>query len=283
MNALAERGREYERSLDVRAAIQCFEEAVKMYPTDLWCLCMAAKQWSDLTFYHDVKTIRERMLVNMKAIEYAERAIEAHPESPGGYLGMCISKGRLGLFVDNKTKVKLAKEAQEAAHLAIQYGPDNDVAHHLMGRWHHEMSKLNVVVRTIVRLMYGTSLQPGTKEEALESYKRAVELAPERLIHRVEAGRVMLELGQLEDGRAMLESALECQIEDINAWQTQFDAQMLLAQLDRKPWTHPSLVPPGFPASNEGPPAALSTAALLGVPETTLTDHDSTTTTTNLK
>lgn len=262
---LAARGMEYERSLDVRAAVQCFEEAVKLSPGDLVCLCMAAKQWSDLTFYHDVATDRERQVVNLKALEYAERAISHHPDSPGGYLGACISKGRLGLFMDNRTKVKLAKEAREAAQTAINLGPDNDIAHHLMGRWHYEMSKLNVVVRTIVRVMYGTELQPGTKEDALKSYNKAIELAPERLVHKVEAGRVLLELGQKEDAKKILEAALECDVEDINAWQTRFDAEMLLAQINRRPWVRPSLVPPGIATS--GTPAALSTSALLGLSE----------------
>lgn len=36
-------------------------------------LSMAAKCWSDLTFYYDVRSDRERQLVNLKAIEYAEK------------------------------------------------------------------------------------------------------------------------------------------------------------------------------------------------------------------
>lgn len=260
---LAAKGLDYERSLDVRAAVQCFEEAVKLNPTDLLCLCMAAKQWSDLTFYHDVETERERQVVNLKALEYAERAAELHPSSPGGHMAICVAKGRLGLFMDNKTKVRLAKEAQEAAQLAIEVGPDNDVAHHLMGRWHYEMSKLNVVVRTIVRVMYGTQLSSGSKEEALKSYKKAIELAPDRLIHFVEAGRVLAELGLKDEAKVYLEAALEKNIEDINAWQTRFDAEEILSDINNRPWTRPSLVPPNVPTNISGTP--LTTAALLGV------------------
>mgnify|MGYP001981294302 CR=1 FL=1 len=93
---------------------------------------------------------------------------------------MCVAKGRLALFTDNKTKVKLAKEAHEAAHKAVEFGPENDIAWHVTGRWHAEMAKLNVVVRTIVKVMYGTSLESGSKEDALRAYKRAIELAPEK-------------------------------------------------------------------------------------------------------
>lgn len=56
------------------------------------------------------------------------------PTSALGHVAQCVSKGRLALFVDNRTKVRLAKEAQEAARLAIKVDPYYDVAHHLMGR-----------------------------------------------------------------------------------------------------------------------------------------------------
>lgn len=46
------------------------------------------------------------------------------------------------------------------------------------------MAQINVVLRTLVRIMYGTALAPGTRQDALASFKRAAELAPERLIHR---------------------------------------------------------------------------------------------------
>jgi tetratricopeptide (TPR) repeat protein len=199
--------------------------------------------------------------VNLKALEYADRAIAQHPDQAGGYLSACISKGRLALFCDNRTKVRLAKEAQDAAATALRLGPDNDLAHHLMGRWHYEMSKLNVVVRTVVRVMYGTSLTPGTREEALAAYRRAVELAPHRLVHHVEAGRIALELGHSKAARDSLEAALQCEVEDINAWHTRMDAEMLLAQIDKRPWKQPSLVPPGIRSAT---PASLSTMALLG-------------------
>ncbi|KAL4442989.1 hypothetical protein ABPG77_008480 [Micractinium sp. CCAP 211/92] len=270
--ALAARGHEYERNLDVRAAVQCFEEACKLVPDSAAYLSMAAKCWSDLTFYYDVRSDRERQLVNLKAIEYAEKCIEAAPHLVYGHVAMCISKGRLALFTDNKTKVRLAKEAQQCAYAAIKCDPSDDVAHHLMGRWHYEMAQINVVLRTLVRIMYGTALAPGTRQDALASFKRAAELAPERLIHRVEAGRVHLELGQVDEGVAELETALALGVEDINAWHTRMDAEKLLAQVRRQPWKQPSLVPPHAVAAEQraaaaagagAPAASISTSALL--------------------
>jgi hypothetical protein len=81
-------------------------------------------------------------------------------------------------------QVKLAKEAREQAVIALRKEPQSDLAHHLMGRWHWEMANLNGIVRTLIRLMYGTDLAPGTHLEALNHYRRAAELNPQRLVHR---------------------------------------------------------------------------------------------------
>lgn len=78
------------------------------------------------------------------------------------HIAACTSMGRLALLSDNKTKVKLAHDAREEAVTALALEPSNDLAHHLMGRWHFEMANLNVVVRTLVRVMYGTALASGT-------------------------------------------------------------------------------------------------------------------------
>ena len=46
------------------------------------------------------------------------------------------------------------------------------------------MAQLNVVVRTLIRLAFGTALPPGSHQDALQSYRKATQLCPERLIHR---------------------------------------------------------------------------------------------------
>ena len=89
------------------------------------------------------------------------QAIELDGSIALPHIAACTSMGRLALLSDNKTKVRLAHDAREEAVIALALEPGNDLAHHLMGRWHYEMANLNVVVRTLVRVMYGTSLAPG--------------------------------------------------------------------------------------------------------------------------
>ena len=60
------------------------------------------------------------------------------------------------------------------------------------------------MMRTLIRVMYGTALEPGSHLEAAAAYQRAVDLAPQRLVHHVELGRVLLHLRQPREAHAHL-------------------------------------------------------------------------------
>jgi hypothetical protein len=49
------------------------QEVNRLAPGDVGYLALLAKHWSDLTFYYDVATDKERQLVNLKALEYAQK------------------------------------------------------------------------------------------------------------------------------------------------------------------------------------------------------------------
>ena len=65
--------------------------------------------------------------------------------------------------------------------------------------------QINFMVRTLIRIMYGAALEHGSHAEAAAAYQRAVDLAPGRLVHRVELGRVLLQLRQPQQAYAQLQ------------------------------------------------------------------------------
>ncbi|KAF8059979.1 RMDN1 [Scenedesmus sp. PABB004] len=227
------RGIAAEAQMDLRGALACYTNAVTLAPGDAELLCRLAKQWSDLT-YEEGASVEQIQEVNAKAVEYAERAITLAPKSAGGYMASCVSRGRLALLSDNKTKVRLAKEAQEAARTALAMEPGNDLAHHLMGRWHYEMAQINFVVRQLIRLVYGAALAPGRFEDALSEFSAAVSLNPNKLIHRVELGRTHLRLGHRREAYEQLVASTRLPVEDVNAKLQLEDAQLLLDKLRKE-------------------------------------------------
>lgn len=237
---IIEQGLAAEHALDMRKAIVCFEEVTRQLPKSAHYRSILSKQWTDCT-YLDVSPAQEQLSddsrrhFNITALEHAKQAIELDDTLALPHIAACTSMGRLALLSDNKTKVRLAHDARAEAVTALALEPSNDLAHHLMGRWHSEMANLNVVVRTLVRVMYGTALAPGSHHDALESYQTAVSLAPARLIHRVELGRTLDRLGRKEQARRELEAALDLDVEDINAYLQRQDALALLRRMPAAP------------------------------------------------
>lgn len=115
----------------------------------------------------------------------------ADPRFSLAHSAECICKGRLACFERNPThSLPYAKAAQEAAFEALERNELDDLAHHLIGRWNVGMLGLNFIVRPIVRAVFGANHEPASWEWAERSYKRALQLRPDRLIHKVELARV---------------------------------------------------------------------------------------------
>lgn len=231
MHAKAE---ELQRQCDPHAAIAYLEEAVKLNPKSVELLVLLSKQWSDCSFLDDWPA-NERVPANQKAQHYSKQAIDTEPKNAMGYVASCMSKGRLAYWSkDNKQKIHLAKEAQDEVCQALTLDPKNDLAHHLMGRWHFEMAQLNFVVRGLVRVLYGTNFMAGSVAEALESYRTAAALRPDRLVHHVEVGRMHSKLGNDAEAVAALQTALSLPIEDLNSRINKEEAAKMLATAKRR-------------------------------------------------
>ncbi|GFH32576.1 uncharacterized protein HaLaN_31817 [Haematococcus lacustris] len=80
------------------------------------------------------------------------------------------------------------------------------------------------MVRALVRLLYGTTLMQGSYAEALEHYKTASTLAPRTLVHRVEYGRTLHKMGQVQNATHELHRALALDVEDLNGHLQQFSS-----------------------------------------------------------
>ncbi|KAJ9512715.1 hypothetical protein QJQ45_019007 [Haematococcus lacustris] len=228
---LYEAARACERQLDPLGAASLLEQAVAADPRQSEWLSLAAKQWSDAT-YLDSANQQQAVEYNLRAIELAHRSAALSPGAAHAYIARCVSRGRLAVHCgDNKLKAQLAREAADDAHKALELEPNNDYAHHLMGRWHYEMAGLNGMVRALVRLLYGTTLMQGSYAEALEHYKTASTLAPRTLVHRVEYGRTLHKVGQVQNATHELHRALTLDVEDLNGHLQAEDAKDLLRRI----------------------------------------------------
>lgn len=190
--------------MDLEGAIAALEHASELQPENVTYLSMLSKQYTDMSFAPGISTERAR-IYNEKALEVAEKIVILRPKDPAGHIARGVIKGRLAYFSDNRTKIELAKEAEESVRAALDLDKDCDLGHHLMGRFQYEMAGLNLFCRAFVRVVYGTSLSPGSYHQALEAFAKAHSLRPDRVIHKVLLGKTYIKLGHKEQALESLQ------------------------------------------------------------------------------
>lgn len=171
----------------------------------------------------------ERRELYVQALEEAERAVELLPEHSNAHLTKAVAAGRAALVSGTRQKVDLSRTVREYADKAIARDSTNDLAYHVRGRWHHEVASLGFFSRNIVRLVYG-GLPDASLQQAEADFRQAIELE-DRVVHRYELGRVLLERGKKAEARTHLQKAIEMPYGDVTDPKYKKKARALLARM----------------------------------------------------
>ena len=237
---LCREGRRLNETCDSAGAVAAFRGAVALAPDDPDLLVCLSKSLSDQVFQEDVfHNHALARALSKEAAEISERAIALRPAHAEAHLSLGAALGRLSMWSDNREKVELSRAIKERCEEAIRLDPSSDLAMHVLGRYEHQMAMLGRIVRLLVRAVYGGSLSPGTLENAEALFRRAIAVAPERLIHRVELGKLLLDVNRPDEALVELRLAVTLPREDINSEHERRDAVRLL----RKYWNVEAEVP----------------------------------------
>ncbi|MEO7600279.1 MAG: hypothetical protein ABIV50_15200 [Opitutus sp.] len=195
-----------EAQFDSRRALDCFLRADAAHPNNGYILQKISRQYSDLTV--DTTDVAEKKRLCIAALDYGRRAVDLQPDNAVNVLSLAICYGKLGLYSDTRTKIEYSRLVRQYAERALSLNPDYDYAHHVLGRWHYEVSSLGPATRLIVKVIYG-GFPPASTSAAVRHLERAVELSPNLPSHRVELGFALLADGQKDAARASFKQALE--------------------------------------------------------------------------
>ena len=143
----------------------------------------------------------------VESMAYAKRAIEADPQSSEAHLAAAIAYGVMTDFVDDRTKMEYSKFIKDEAEKAIELDPKNDYAYLVLARWNFEMTQLNPILKGMAELLYG-QMPSASQEKALEDFQKAIEIAPNKMIHHFSYGEALAKLGRKEEARAEYQKVL---------------------------------------------------------------------------
>jgi tetratricopeptide (TPR) repeat protein len=203
--ALVGKGDALDRQLRTREALAAYLDAEKLNAKDADLLRKIAKQYAELMPDSSSKTERRRL--GEQALDYAQRAVAAEPRAAKVQLSLAICYGRLAPLLENRTKIEYSRLVKEHVEKALKLDPSDDYAWHVLGAWNYELANLNPVLRGLAGLIYGT-LPAASNERAVECFRQAIEIAPQRVSHHVELGRTYAAMGRGDLARAALERGL---------------------------------------------------------------------------
>jgi tetratricopeptide (TPR) repeat protein len=186
-------------------AITILKEAEKGDPKNVEVLYRISRVESDLV--DDLSDGANQKPYALESLAYAKRAIESNPQSSEAHLAAAIAYGVMTDFVDDRTKMEYSKYIKAEAERAIELDPKNDYAYLVLARWNFEMTQLNPILKGIAEVLYG-QMPPASQEKALEEFQKAIQLAPDKMIHHFCYGEALARLGRKDQAIAEYQKVL---------------------------------------------------------------------------
>jgi tetratricopeptide (TPR) repeat protein len=178
-NSLAQAA-QAEAKGDLAAALNLYQTAEQDASNNAVHLCALSHCYSELTYLTNAPAAQKTFM--QLALNCALRAIEANPSNATAHASAAVCYAKICMLYDIKTELVDSRNFKIEAEKAIALDPKQDIAYYLLGRWNYGMANLGILSRTYVRVIYGIQ-PPASNEAAIQNFKQAVELAPDRLIY----------------------------------------------------------------------------------------------------
>lgn len=206
INVLIKEGDRLDRSLNEQAAFDKFKEVLSLQAVNVYALNKCSELCSRIgkresdpkqvnTYYSAAKT-------------YASLALRLQPANAESNCVMAIALGRISLNKSGKEKIAAAKEIRRYVDIAIKNDPTNYKAWHVLGRWHFEMSSLNIFERGAIRLLYG-SPPKSSVEESIAAFEKAHQLEKNFVLNNYEMARAYYKAGQHKKAISLLNNMMQ--------------------------------------------------------------------------
>jgi tetratricopeptide (TPR) repeat protein len=162
----------------------------------------------------------------------ARRAIRVNAQDAEAHFALARALGRRALSVGVRDRVKFATEVRATALEALRLNADHPGALHVMGVWNAEVMRLNGVSRFLAKnVLGGRVFGEASWARAVSYMERAVAVDPDRIVHRVDLGKIYLDIGDKAKARAQFEMAVKGRRIDYNDPAFKREAEAALAKL----------------------------------------------------
>jgi len=169
-------------------------------------------RWSVAREYSNAASVvedkEEAKRLARAAYEQARVATTLQPEDVEGHYWLAVASGILAEAEGGRTKVRMAETSWNETNWILAKDSLHAGAHHLQGRIHAAVMRVNSVTRFLARLLLGGEVLGQASWERAESHlRRAAELDPDVPMHHFELAMTYRDLGREDEMRAALQRA----------------------------------------------------------------------------
>lgn len=184
-----------------KAAFAKFKEVLQVQPINIYALNKCSELCSRIG--KRMKEASESENYYSAAKTYAGIALKVNPNNSESNCVMAIALGRSSLNKSGKEKINSAREVRKYVDAAIKNDPKNFKAWHVLGRWHYEMSSLNGLERTAVKLFYG-GVPASSLQESISAFEKAQSITDGFILNYFEMARAYYKNNQRAKAIAVL-------------------------------------------------------------------------------
>ena len=206
INAVIKEAERLEAAPDEMAAFKKYKEALKLHPTHLKALYKSSELCSRIGQRQKDAKIRDGYYTAAKI--YAGTALKVDPNSSEANTSMAIALGRSTMTKSGKEKVTAAKDLKKYVDAAIKANPSNFLAWHVLGRWHYEISNLNAIERTAVKVFYG-GFPASSLKEGIAAFEKAKALTPGFILNYLELAKAYHRNEEDDKAKATINAMLQ--------------------------------------------------------------------------
>lgn len=193
INILIKEADRLEAIPNEKAAFLKFKEVLKLHPTNVYSLSKCSELCSRIGQREANSKLRDDYYTAAKI--YAETALKIDPNSSDANCALAIALGRSSMTKSGKEKIITAKEIKKHLDAALKNNQQNFKAWHVLGRWHYEISSLNIVERAIAKVLYG-GLPPASLSQSIHAFERSRSITSQFVLNYYEMARAYKENDQ---------------------------------------------------------------------------------------
>jgi tetratricopeptide (TPR) repeat protein len=204
-NDLVALGDGFDRTFQAAKALQHYLPAEKLDPQNVPLLLRIARQYRHLMT--DATPDTEKLRLGCIALTYGLRAAALAPNDSEAQLSPAITYGKMLPLQGSKEQVDASPRIKAATERSIRLDPRNDIAWHVLGRWHQALANVSGLKRALGGLIYG-KLPTTTNEAAVACFDKAIAINPNRLRNYIELGRTYAQMGKNVEARQFIQKGM---------------------------------------------------------------------------